>query len=62
MAILWLLAEGLTNREIAVRMFWTEKTVKNYVTRVLGRLRRRTQAAILAARVRDVRAHPRDTN
>ncbi len=49
--ILFLIAEGLTNREIADRLFLAEKTVKNHVTAVLARLGvgHRTQAAMIAA-------------
>jgi two-component system response regulator DevR len=51
--ILLLVAEGLTNREIAGRMFLAEKTVKNYVSSLLSKLglERRTQAAVLAAKL-----------
>jgi DNA-binding NarL/FixJ family response regulator len=51
--ILVLVAEGLTNREIATRMFLAEKTVKNYVSSLLAKLglERRTQAAVLATRL-----------
>jgi DNA-binding NarL/FixJ family response regulator len=51
--ILLLIAEGLTNREIANRMFLAEKTVKNYVSSLLAKLglERRTQAAVLAAKL-----------
>jgi two-component system, NarL family, response regulator DevR len=51
--ILLLVAEGLTNREIAGRMFLAEKTVKNYVSSVLAKLglERRTQAAVLASKL-----------
>jgi two-component system response regulator DevR len=51
--ILMLIAEGLTNREIAERMFLAEKTVKNYVSSLLAKLglERRTQAAVLASRL-----------
>ncbi|MDT5038045.1 MAG: two-component system, NarL family, response regulator DevR [Micromonosporaceae bacterium] len=51
--ILALIAEGLTNREIAERMFLSEKTIKNYVSSVLAKLgmERRTQAAVLAAKL-----------
>ena len=51
--ILMLVAEGLTNREIAGRMFLAEKTVKNYVSSLLAKLglERRTQAAVLAAKL-----------
>jgi DNA-binding NarL/FixJ family response regulator len=47
------IAEGLTNREIANRMYLAEKTVKNYVSSLLAKLglERRTQAAVLAARL-----------
>jgi DNA-binding NarL/FixJ family response regulator len=48
--ILGLLAQGLTNRQIAARPSLAEGTVKNYVTNILGKLgtRDRTQAAIRA--------------
>lgn len=53
-ALLELLGEGLTNREIGRRMFLAEKTVKNYVSKLLAKLglQRRTQAALLAAELR----------
>lgn len=48
--LLGLLSEGLTNKQIAARMFLAEKTVKNYVSRLLAKLgmQRRTQAAVFA--------------
>ena len=51
--ILLLIAEGLTNRQIAERMFLAEKTVKNYVSSLLAKLgmERRTQAAVFAAKL-----------
>ncbi|WP_216905841.1 response regulator transcription factor [Nocardia noduli] len=51
--LLGLLGEGLTNRQIAARMFLAEKTVKNYVSRLLTKLgvERRTQAAVLASKL-----------
>jgi DNA-binding NarL/FixJ family response regulator len=51
--LLELIAEGLTNRQIGERMFLAEKTVKNYVSTLLGKLglERRTQAAVLASRL-----------
>ncbi len=59
--ILDLLAEGLSNREIADVMFLAEKTVKNYVSNLLAKLgyQRRTEAALFAQRQFD-RTHPRD--
>ncbi len=50
-AMLSLLGEGLTNREIGQRMFLAEKTVKNYVSRILSKLglSGRTEAALLGA-------------
>lgn len=50
-AMLALLGEGLTNREIGQRMFLAEKTVKNYVSRILSKLglSGRTEAALLGA-------------
>ena len=46
--------QGLSNRQIAERMFLAEKTVKNYVSRLLAKLgvERRTQAAVLATQLR----------
>ena len=51
-AVLELIGEGLTNRQIGVRLGLAEKTVKNYVNHLLPKLgvERRTQAAILATR------------
>jgi two-component system response regulator DevR len=47
--ILALIADGLTNREIGLRLSLAEKTVKNYVSGLLSKLglQRRTQAAVL---------------
>ncbi|MGI6790359.1 response regulator transcription factor [Aminivibrio sp.] len=51
--ILYWLAQGLSNAEVADRMVLSEKTVKNHVSHVLKKLdlRDRTQAAILAWRI-----------
>jgi DNA-binding NarL/FixJ family response regulator len=48
--VLRLVARGATNREIAARLFLSEGTVKNHVSRILARLdlRDRTHAAIYA--------------
>lgn len=50
--ILELIGEGLTNRQIAGRMYLAEKTVKNYVSSLLAKLglTSRTQAAIFATK------------
>jgi len=49
------LADGLTNRQIAEKMFLAEKTVKNYVSNMLAKLQmsHRTEAAVYAARLAD---------
>ena len=54
------IGEGLTNRQIAQVMFLSEKTVKNYVSRLLAKLgmERRTQAAVLVTQMRDRRHSP----
>ncbi|AII08929.1 LuxR family two component transcriptional regulator [Rhodococcus wratislaviensis] len=56
-AVFELIGEGLTNREIAERLFLAEKTIKNYVSRLLSKLgmQRRTQAAVLATELRNQR-------
>lgn len=58
--LLGLLGEGLTNRQIAARMFLAEKTVKNYVSRLLAKLgmERRTQAAVFASKLDQRPASP----
>jgi len=50
-----LIGEGLSNRQIAERMFVAEKTVKNCVSHVLAKLgmASRTQVAVLATQIRD---------
>jgi len=57
-----LIGEGLSNRQIAERMFVAEKTVKNYVSHVLAKLgmASRTQVAVLATQVRDNASTARD--
>lgn len=51
--ILFHIADGLTNRQIAEEMFLAEKTVKNYVSNLLSKLEmsRRSEAAAYAARL-----------
>ena len=50
--VLGLIAEGLTNREIAERAGLSERTIRNYVSAILTKLgmRHRTQAAVYAVR------------
>ncbi|MGW1259442.1 response regulator [Streptomyces sp. NPDC002513] len=48
--ILALIGDGLTNREIGKKLYLSEKTVKNHISRLLAKLgvQRRVQAAVLA--------------
>ncbi|MFB6706734.1 response regulator [Streptomyces sp. NPDC056333] len=49
--VLALIGEGMTNGQIGKRLYLSEKTVKNHVSRLLAKLgvERRIQAAVLAA-------------
>jgi DNA-binding NarL/FixJ family response regulator len=49
--ILTLIGDGLTNREIGKKLYLSEKTVKNHISRLLAKLgvQRRVQAAVLAS-------------
>ncbi|MFD3839466.1 response regulator [Streptomyces sp. NPDC058642] len=51
--ILALIGEGLTNREIGKKLYLSEKTVKNHISRLLAKLgvQRRVQAAVIASQV-----------
>ena len=53
-----LVGEGMTNRQIAEKMFLAEKTIKNYVSRILAKLdlERRTQVAVMATKLKDKQA------
>ena len=44
--ILRLIAEGMTNRQIANTLFLAEGTVKNYVSRIMGKLHANTRTAL----------------
>src|SRR6201994_3217397 len=58
--LLDLLGEGLTNKQIAARMFLAEKTIKNYVSRLLAKLgmERRTQAAVFISKLDQSQRRP----
>ncbi|WP_371537722.1 response regulator transcription factor [Streptomyces sp. NBC_00466] len=59
--ILVLIGDGLTNQEIGKRLYLSEKTVKNHISRLLAKLGvvRRVQAAVLATQAS---SHPADTD
>jgi two-component system, NarL family, response regulator DevR len=61
--ILGQLTLGLTNREIASRLFVSEKTVRNHVSSLLHKLglRHRTEAALFAAPLRGELGLPEDS-
>jgi DNA-binding NarL/FixJ family response regulator len=54
--VLQLLAEGMTNKQIANTVFLAEGTVKNYVSRIMEKLHAssRTELAVMALRQRRV--------
>lgn len=58
-AVLELIGEGLTNRQIGEKLYLSEKTVKNHISRLLSKLgvERRVQAAVMAAQFRE-QGHP----
>ena len=60
MEILLLIADGLSNANIAERLVISEKTVKGHVSNILGKLHLadRTQAAVYAWREGIVRRDP----
>ncbi|MER5745056.1 response regulator transcription factor [Streptomyces sp. NPDC002225] len=53
--VLALIGEGLTNGQIGKRLYLSEKTVKNHISRLLAKLgvERRIQAAVIAAHAAD---------
>ncbi|MFI0509700.1 two-component system response regulator DevR [Streptomyces canus] len=61
--ILALIGDGLTNREIGRKLYLSEKTVKNHISRLLAKLgvQRRVQAAVLASQLDRTDADDRST-
>ncbi|MDY7106381.1 MAG: response regulator transcription factor [Actinomycetota bacterium] len=61
--ILELIGDGLTNRQIAGKLYLAEKTVKNYVSNMLAKMgmSRRTEAAAYIARLDERRRHGYDS-
>ncbi|MGI5133241.1 MULTISPECIES: response regulator [unclassified Streptomyces] len=58
--ILALIEDGLTNREIGKKLYLSEKTVKNHISRVLAKLgvQRRVQAAVVASHLETTELGP----
>ncbi|WP_329347851.1 response regulator transcription factor [Streptomyces sp. NBC_01261] len=61
--ILALIGDGLTNREIGKKLYLSEKTVKNHISRLLAKLgvHRRVQAAVLASQLEQPQTGDRPT-
>ncbi|EDY59609.1 MULTISPECIES: response regulator transcription factor [Streptomyces] len=61
--ILALIGDGLTNREIGKKLYLSEKTVKNHISRLLAKLgvQRRVQAAVLASHLEQSETGERPT-
>lgn len=61
--ILGLIGAGLTNREIGKRLYLSEKTIKNHISRLLAELgvERRIQAAVLATQASGAGPGPHGT-
>ncbi|MFD9789330.1 response regulator [Streptomyces sp. NPDC059070] len=61
--ILALIGDGLTNREIGKKLYLSEKTVKNHISRLLAKLgvQRRVQAAVLASHLDQLDRNQRPT-
>ncbi|MFF4603194.1 response regulator [Streptomyces sp. NPDC001339] len=59
--ILVLIGDGLTNRQIGRRLYLSEKTVKNHISRLLAKLgvERRIQAAVIATQADSAGQRPR---
>ncbi|MFF7356410.1 response regulator [Streptomyces filipinensis] len=62
--ILALIGDGLTNREIGKKLYLSEKTVKNHISRLLAKLgvQRRVQAAVLASHLDQHESGPHDSH
>ncbi len=62
--ILALIGDGLANREIGEKLYLSEKTVKNHVSRLPAKLgvQRRVQAAILASHLDQHESDPHDAH
>ena len=54
--ILQLLTDGMSNRQIAARMFLAEGTVKNYVSRIMEKLHANTRTALAVMSAKKRRA------
>ena len=57
--VLHLIAEGLANKDIAIRLYLSEGTVKNHVSVIMAKLQANSRADVVAKAYREGMVRPR---